>query len=150
MVVKKIFRFLKGTPNFELWYPRNKGFELIYYMDVDCDGSVNEKSTSGISFFLGECLVSWSSRKQSSISLSTTEAEYIVVVECCTQILWMLQTLEDIKIECNQPIPIYFDNTSAINISNNLVMHAKTKHIDASPLLPHRATRPPSQRISDS
>jgi hypothetical protein len=130
MVVKRIFRYLKGTSDFGLWYPRNKGFELISYTDVDWAGSVDEKkSTSGNAFFLGECLVSWSSRKQSSISLSTTEAEYIAVVECCTQILWMIQTLEDIKIECNQLIPIYCDNTSAINISKNPVMHAKTKHI---------------------
>jgi hypothetical protein len=127
MVVKRIFRYLKGTSDFGLWYPRNKGFELISYTDVDWDGSVDDKkSTSGNAFFLGECLVSWSSRKQSSISLSTTEAKYIAVVECCTQILWMIQTLEDIKIECNQSIPIYCDNTSAINISKNPVMHAKT------------------------
>ena len=89
----------------------------------------DKKRTSGSAFFIGECLISWSSRKQSSISLSTTEAEYIAVVEYCTQILWMIQTLEDIKIECNQSIPIYCDNTSVINISKNPFMHAKTKHI---------------------
>jgi hypothetical protein len=60
-----------------------------------------KKRTNGNAFFLGKCLVSWSSRKQSSISLSTIEAKYIVAIECCTQILWMIKTLEDIKIECN-------------------------------------------------
>jgi hypothetical protein len=62
---------------------------------------VAEKKRTNGAFFLGKCLVSWSSRKQSSISLSTIEAKYIVAIECCTQILWMIKPLEDIKIECN-------------------------------------------------
>ena len=64
MAIKIIFRYLKGTSDFVLWYPRNKGFELIAYTHVDWAGSVDEKkSTSGNAFFLGECLVSWSIRK---------------------------------------------------------------------------------------
>jgi hypothetical protein len=74
-------------------------------------------------------LVSELSKKQSSVSLSTTEAEYIAVVACCTQVLWMKQTLTDIQVEYDEPIPIYCDNTSAISISKNPVMHSKTKHI---------------------
>jgi hypothetical protein len=80
-------------------------------------------------FYLGECLVSWLSKKQSSVSLSTTEAEYIAATTCCTQVLWMKQTLTDIQVEYDEPIPIYCDNTSAINISKNPVMHSKRKHI---------------------
>jgi hypothetical protein len=80
-------------------------------------------------FYLGECLVSWLSKKQSSISLSTAEAEYIAATTCCTQVLWMKQTLTDIQVEYDEPIPIYCDNTSAISISKNPVMHSKTKHI---------------------
>jgi hypothetical protein len=71
-------------------------------------------------FFLGKCLVAWLSKKQTSTSLSTTEAKYIVVASCCTQVLWMKQ---------NDPITINCDNTSAISISKNPVMHSKTKHI---------------------
>jgi hypothetical protein len=72
MVVKRIFRYIKGTSDFSLWYPRNKGFELISYTNADWDSSVDDKkNTSGNAFFLGECIVSWSCRKQSSISLST-------------------------------------------------------------------------------
>jgi hypothetical protein len=80
-------------------------------------------------FYLGECLVSWISKKQSSISLSTTEAEYIATTTCCTHVLWMKKTLTDIRVEYDEPIPIYCDNTSAINISKNLVMHSKMKNI---------------------
>jgi hypothetical protein len=78
---------------------------------------------------LGECLISWLSKKQSSISLSTTEAEYIATSRCCAQVPWMKQTFTDIQVEYDEPIPIYCDNTSAINISKNSVMHSKTKHI---------------------
>jgi hypothetical protein len=73
--------------------------------------------------------VSWLSKKQSSISLSTTEEEYIATTTCCTQILWMKQTLQDIQVRYDEPILILCDNTSAINISKNPVMHSKTKHI---------------------
>jgi hypothetical protein len=78
---------------------------------------------------MGECLVSWVSKKQSSISLSTTEVEYIATTTCCTQVLWMKQTLIDIQVEYDEPIPIYCDNTCTISISKNLVIHSETKHI---------------------
>ena len=87
------------------------------------------KSTSGAAFFLGNCLVSWLSKKQSSVSLSTTKAEYIVVASCCTQVIWMKQTLEDLLVKYEDPIVISCDNTSAINISRNPSMHSKTKKI---------------------
>jgi hypothetical protein len=57
------------------------------------------------------------------------EAEYIAATTCCTQVLWMKQTLTDIQVEYDEPIPIYCDNTSTINISKNPVMHSKMKHI---------------------
>ena len=68
-------------------------------------------------------------QKKSSISLSTIEAEYIAATTCCTQVIWMKQTLTNIQVEYDEPIPIYCDNTSVISISKNLVMHSKTKHI---------------------
>jgi hypothetical protein len=80
-------------------------------------------------FYLGECLVSWLSKKQSSIYLSTAETEYIEATRCCTQILWMKKTLTDIHGEYDEPIPISCDNTSTIRISKNPVMNSKMKHI---------------------
>jgi hypothetical protein len=80
-------------------------------------------------FYLGECLVSWLRKKKSSMPLYTAEAEYIAATTCCTLVIWMKQTLTDIQVDYDEPIPIYCDNTRAINISNNLVMHSKTKHI---------------------
>ena len=78
---------------------------------------------------MGECLVSWIRKKQSSVSLYTTEVEYIAATTCCTQVLWMKKTLKDIHVEYNEPIPIYCDNKSVISISKTPVMHSKTKHI---------------------
>ena len=128
--VKIIFRYLKGTIDLGLWYPSKKSFSLMAYSDADWVGCVDHRrSTSGGSFFFRESLVSWTSKKQFSISLSTTEVEYIAVEECCTQVEWMKQTLQDIKVVFEEPTTIYCDNTSAISLSKNPVQHSKEKHI---------------------
>ena len=86
--VKRIFRYLKGTMNYGLWYPRNQNFQLSVYSDVDWANYVDErKRMSGVAFFLGDSLVSWLRKKQGSISLSTTKVEYIAAATCCTQVL---------------------------------------------------------------
>jgi hypothetical protein len=127
LAVKRNFRYLKGTKEFGLWYPKGKDLSLISYIDVGCID--DQRSTSGATFYLGEFLVSLISKKHSSISLSTVEAEYISEASCCTQVLWMKQTLTDRHVEYDDPIPIYCDNTSSISISKNPVMHSKMKHI---------------------
>eukprot|EP00253_Pinus_taeda_P023262 PITA_23262 len=128
--VKRIFKCLQGTQNYGLWYPRDADLTLHAYTDADWAGSVDDrKITSGGAFFMGSRLVSWFSKKQSSISLSTAEAGYVAAASCCTQLLWMMQTLQDYQITCTPPISILCDNTSAIGISKNPVMHSKTKHI---------------------
>jgi len=129
-LVKRIFKYLQGTQNFGLWYPRDTNLTLHAYTYADWVGSVDDrKSTSGGAFYMGSMLVSWFSKKQSLIALSTAEVEYVVVASFCTQLLWMMQTLQDIHITCTPPISILCDNTSAISISKNPVMHSKTKHI---------------------
>jgi hypothetical protein len=130
LAFKIIFRYLQGTMNYGLWYPRNHNFQLSVYSDADWANCVDErKSTSGGTFFLGDSLVSWLSKKQGSISLSTTEAEYIAAATCCNQVLWMIQTLADLEVNYIAPIPIHCDNTNAISVSKNPVFHSKTKHI---------------------
>eukprot|EP00253_Pinus_taeda_P031406 PITA_31406 len=109
---------------------RSMVVSLLYLTDADWVGSVDDrKSTSGGAFFMGPRMVSWFSKKQSSIALSTDEAEYVATASCCTQLLWMMQTLQDIQVTCTSPISIFCDNTSAISISKNPVMHSKTKDI---------------------
>ena len=128
--IKIILSYLKGTKEYGLWYPKENNLVIQAYTDADWTGSVDDrKSTSEATFYLGGCLVSWLSKKQSSILLSTTEVENIAAVACCTQVLWMKETLQDLQAKCDEPIPIFCDNTSAISISKNPMMHSKTNHI---------------------
>jgi hypothetical protein len=128
--VKRIFRYLKGTPNLGLWYPKDSGFDLIGYSDSDFAGcKLDRKSTTGGCQLLGGKLVSWTSKKQNSVSTSTAEAEYVAAGSCCAQVLWMRNQLLDYDLQLSK-IPIYCDNTSAIAIANNPVLHSKTKHIE--------------------
>jgi hypothetical protein len=130
VAVTRIFKYFKGIMTYSLWYPRNQNFQLTTYSDADWANCVDErKNTSGRAFFLDDSLVSWLSKKQGYISLSTIEAEYIVATTCCTQILWMIQTVADLKVTYTDPIPLHCDNTSAISLSKNPVLHSKSKHI---------------------
>ena len=97
--IKRILRYLKHTPNISLWYPKGAKFELVGYSDLNYVGcKVERKGISGICQLLKRSLVSWSSKKQNSVALSTAEAEYISAGSCA-QILWMKATLSDFRIK---------------------------------------------------
>jgi hypothetical protein len=105
-------------------------FELIGYSDADYAGcKIDRKSTSGTCQFLGRSLVSWASKKQNSVALSTAEAEYVAAGHCCAQLLWMRQTLRDYGYKLGK-VPLLCDNERAIRMADNLVEHSRTKHID--------------------
>nr|KYP40118.1 Copia protein [Cajanus cajan] len=128
--VKRILKYLKGTTNVGLWYPKGVSLSLIGYSDSDYVGCrLDRKSTSGTCHLLGSALVSWHSKKQACVALSTAEAEYIAAGSCCAQILWMKQQLRDYGTELNK-IPLRCDNTSAINLTKNPILHSRTKHIE--------------------
>ncbi|KAJ9544596.1 hypothetical protein OSB04_024303 [Centaurea solstitialis] len=87
-VVKRILRYLKGTQELGLWYPKDSSFELISFTDADYDGcKLDRKSTYGSCQFFGDKLVSWTSKKQNCVSTSTAEAEYVSAASCCSQVL---------------------------------------------------------------
>jgi len=87
-VVKRVLRYSKYTSNLALWYPRGCNFDLIEYADADYAGFlVDRKSTSGMAHFFCPCLVSWATKKQHSIAMSTAEAEYVAAASCCAQLL---------------------------------------------------------------
>ncbi|KAK1590971.1 hypothetical protein Q3G72_000097 [Acer saccharum] len=128
--VKRIIRYIKGTHSLGLFYSFDTNDILVGYCDADWAGNIDDrKSTSGDCFYVGNNLVSWSSKKQNSVSLSSSEAEYIAGGSACTQLLWMKQILKDYEIEQGK-MTLYCDNLSAINISKNPVQHSRTKHID--------------------
>ncbi|XP_057997750.1 secreted RxLR effector protein 161-like [Hevea brasiliensis] len=117
IAVKRIFKCLIGTHSIGLWYPKCDTFDLVGYSDSDFAGSrLDRKSTSGTCQFLGHALVSWRSKKQTSVTFSTAEVEYIAAGSCVAQILWMKQQLEDFAIKVDH-VRIRCDNTSAINLT---------------------------------
>jgi hypothetical protein len=128
--VKRIMRYLVYTPKFGLWYPKGSTLDLIGYSDADWAGcKIDRKSTLGTCQFLGRSLVSWASKKQNSVALSTTEAEYITAGHSCAQLLWMRQTLRDYGYKLSK-VPLLCDNESAIRMADNPIEHSRTKHID--------------------
>ena len=128
-MVKRIFRYLKGTNNLCLFYPKFSNFDVLGYIDADYAGFlVDRKSTSRMAQFVGPFLVTWGSRKQQSIALSTTEAKYIAASACCSHLLWIKQQVEDFGIKL-PTMEIKCDNTSTINVSKNPVHHSRKKHI---------------------
>ncbi|GJR64852.1 retrovirus-related pol polyprotein from transposon TNT 1-94 [Tanacetum coccineum] len=117
--VKKIFRYLKGIVNRGLLYPKDSLIALIAFADADHAGCQDTRhSTSGSMQFLGDRLISWSSKRQKSVAISSTEAEYIALSGCCAQILWMRSQLTDYGFGFNK-IPMYCDNKSAIALCCN-------------------------------
>jgi hypothetical protein len=128
--VKRIMKYLVYTPKFGLWYPKGSTFDLIGYSDADWAGyKIDRKSTSGTCQFLGRSLMSWASKKQNSVALSTAKAEYIATGHCCAQLLGMRQTLRDYGYKLSK-VPLLYDNESAIRMTDNPVEHSRTKHID--------------------
>ncbi|GJR91060.1 retrovirus-related pol polyprotein from transposon TNT 1-94 [Tanacetum coccineum] len=110
--------------------PMDSSITLTAFVDADHAGCQDTpRSTSGSMEFLGDRLVSWSSKRQKITAISSTEAEYIAMSGCCAQILWMRSQLTDYGLGFNK-IPMYYDNKSAIALSCNNVQHSRSKHID--------------------
>ncbi|GJR30845.1 retrovirus-related pol polyprotein from transposon TNT 1-94 [Tanacetum coccineum] len=113
-----------------LWYPKDSSIALTAYADVDHAGCQDtRRSTSGCMQLLGDKLVSWSSKRQKSIAMSSTKVDYIAMSGCCAQILWMRSQLTDYGLGFNK-IPMYCDNKSAIALCCNNVQHSRSKYID--------------------
>ncbi|GJU84797.1 hypothetical protein Tco_1292343 [Tanacetum coccineum] len=119
--VKRIFKYLRGTVNWGLWYPKDSFIVLSAYADADHAGFQDtRRSTFGCMQLFGDRLVSWSSKRKKSAAISSTEVEYIAMSGCCAQILWMRSQLTDYGLGFNK-IPMYYDNKSAIALCCNNV-----------------------------
>src|ERR1051325_2242319 len=128
--VKRILKYVSGTYNYGMLYSHGCEPILSGYCDADWAGSADDrKNTFGGCFFLGNNLVSWFSKKQNCVSLSTAEAEYIATGSSCSQMIWMAQMLTEYNVT-QDVMTLYCDNLSAINIFKNPIQHSRTKHID--------------------
>ncbi|XP_059301770.1 secreted RxLR effector protein 161-like [Lycium ferocissimum] len=113
--VKRIIRYLIGTQDFGLWYPHSNNFDLFGYPDADFAGDkIDRKSTNGTFQILGESLIPWHSKEQTSIALSTTEAEYLDLGSFGTQLLWMMHQLIDCELSYDS-VPIFYENTKFVD-----------------------------------
>ncbi|GJY99248.1 copia protein [Tanacetum coccineum] len=124
------YRGMIGTTHLGLWYPKGTDIETVVYANSDHAGDyVDQKSTRGICTFVGYCLTSWFSKKQTALAISTTEVEYVSDEKACQQALWMKQALIDYDIRLDD-VPIMCDNKGAIDLSKNPMQHSRTKHIE--------------------
>ena len=129
--VKRVIRYLKETINWKLKLEAVGDLKLIGYVDADWAGDRSDrKSTSGYLFKLGEGVISWISKKQISVALSSTEAEYIAASLASQELVWLRQLLSDLHIPCIESTTLYEDNQGCIKIASNEKINARTKHID--------------------
>ncbi|KAF7130877.1 hypothetical protein RHSIM_Rhsim10G0166500 [Rhododendron simsii] len=128
---KRILHYLQGTKKLGIKYTKEKDSKLIGYTDSDWAGSIDDrKSTFGQVFCLGTKIISWSSKKQRTIALSSAEAEYIAATDAACEAIWLRRILSDMEHKEEGPTVIYCDNMSAIAMSKNSVFHGRTKHIE--------------------
>ena len=124
-------RYLQGTKNFGLLYSKEGSKECVGYSDADWAGDLdNWRSTSCYVFKISGAAVSWCSKKQTCVALSTAEAEYMALANAIQEAIWMQQLTIDLKNKADKPIILFEDNQSAIYIAKNLQFHGRTKHIE--------------------
>lgn len=130
VAAKRILRYLKGTPDNGIRFSKGPS-TLTIFSDADWAGCpIDRRSTTGYCIFLGHNLISWSAKKQSSVSRSSTEAEYRALALSVTEVLWLCFLFRDLHIQLPQPPCFYCDNISALALAANPVLHSRTKHVD--------------------
>ncbi|KAK1417486.1 hypothetical protein QVD17_26615 [Tagetes erecta] len=128
---RRILKYVASTTHFGIWYKKSQEIKLVGYSDSDWASCMDDrKSLSAYVFSLGTGAVSWRSKKQTTVALSSTEAEYISATGATCQALWLRRILEDLGFNQAKPTVIYCDNKSAINLAKNPITDGRTRHID--------------------
>ena len=129
--MKRILRYLSGTIDFGLWLVPSAIHSLTAYSDADWGGCPDSRrSTSGYWVFLGDNLISWSSKRQPTISRSSAEAKYRGVVNAVAETTWLRNLLLELHVPLQKATIVYCDNVSAFYLSHNPVQHQRTKHVE--------------------
>jgi hypothetical protein len=131
MAMKRILRYLRGTPDFGLLLRRSSSSDLVVYTDADWAGCPDtRRSTSGYAVFLGDNLVSWSAKRQTVVSRSSGEAKYRAIANGVAEATWLRQLLHELQAPSSRCTLVYYDNISAVYLSTNPVQHQRTKHVE--------------------
>ena len=134
ILLKHVFQYIQGTLDFKLSFHKNdKDMKVVAYCDDDWASSLDERrSITGYLFMVSDegPAISWKSKKQASVALSTCEAEYMALSSTCQEVSYLTRFLENIMHADFQPVEIRSDNQGAIALVKNPVKHHKSKHID--------------------
>jgi hypothetical protein len=129
--LKRILRYVRGTLHLGLLLRPSAQTELVVYSDADWAGCPDtRRSTSGFAVFLGDSLVSWSSKRQQTVSRSSAEAEYRAVAKAIAEATWLRQLLQELHAPLRRATLVYCDNISTVYMSSNPVQHQRTKHVE--------------------
>lgn len=130
-LLKRILRYIKGTVNYGLHIKKDTGLELSAFCDSDWAGcKTSRRSTTGFCTLLGPNLISWSAKRQPTVSRSSTEAEYRALSSTSQEITWLSHLLHDLQLPQTQATKLYCDNLSAVYLSMNPALHSRSKHFD--------------------
>lgn len=130
---KRILRYLQGTLTYGLTFHSAPSLTIDAFSDADWAGSLDDRrSTSGYCIFLGNNLVSWSAKKQPTVSRSSTEAEYRSLALTCAELLWLQYLLTELRVCLAAPPTLWCDNIGATFLASNPMFHSRTKHVEIS------------------
>ena len=131
LAAKRILRYLQGTRDFGLFYRKGTKSNLLGFTDSDFVGDQDDRrSTSGYAFMFGTGAITWSSKKQPIVTLSSIEAEFVAATACTCQAIWLRRILEEFQFKQLEATQVFCDNNSSIKLSKNPVLHGRSKHID--------------------
>lgn len=129
--VKRILRYVRGTLGYGLTITKSSSMGLSVFSDADWASSIDDRrSTSGFCVFMGSDLISWSARKQHTMSRSSTEAEYKAMADATAEVIWLQTLLRELRLSSSPSATLWCDNLGATYLSANPVFHARTKHIE--------------------
>ncbi|KAJ0860964.1 putative RNA-directed DNA polymerase [Helianthus annuus] len=127
----RLLRYLKKSPGKGLTFKKSDELNLYGFADSDWAKCLStRKSVTGFCIFLGQCLVSWKSKKQSTVSRSTAEAEYRSMCSATCELIWLKNLLFELNIDCKLPMQLSCDSQAALAIAANPVFHERTKHFE--------------------
>lgn len=128
---KRVLKYLKGTKDMGLVYTKQDCFSVMAYCDADwATDKEDRKSTTGFVFMIAGAPVTWKSKKQQTVALSSTEAEYMSLAECAKEAIWLMQVLQELRVPLTRKPALHIDNVGAEILAAHPAYHERTKHID--------------------